>query len=95
MPSYRAGTIVDCLTRKLRATELMGDHRVFEVYDDGTLVARIRLSHSFRRTTAIGPGIVAQIKRDLKLPTWREFDDLLRCPLSRDAYLAIVKSRTT
>jgi hypothetical protein len=92
MPSHTAGQIERCLIRKLRAVELQGgNHRRFEVFDgDGRLVAATVLSRSWRRTTTLGPNMVAAIQRELGLqgdPS--AFDELVRCPLSRDAYLAI------
>jgi hypothetical protein len=91
MPSVTAGEIERCLRGKLAAQEVRGrDHYVFGVLDDeGNLVARTRLSRSFRSTTQLSDGLTAAIRRQLKLLRASEFNDLLACPLSRTEYLRI------
>ena len=89
MPSLNAGDLITCLLTKLRATELPGDHRVFEVYDDaGRLVARTKVSRSWRGTTPIGPLMVTLIARQLGV-TSSQLAQLARCTLGRDDYLTL------
>ncbi len=97
MPSINARELERCLRTKLRAVERKaGDHRVFEVYDEaGALVATTALSRSWRGTTTIGANMAATIGRELGLR--REpgaFEQLVRCPLDRAAYLALVAAET-
>ena len=89
MPSVNTGDLAACLLAKLRAVELPGDHRVFEVYDDnGRLVARTKLSRSWRGTTPIGPPMLTLIARQLGV-TSSQLADLVRCTLGREDYLVL------
>jgi len=91
--SFNAGDLRGCLTRKLRATEQTGhDHVRFAVVDnDGRVVAVTQLSHSWRGSTPVSSNMVATIQRQLRLlGRPREFEDVIRCPLTRDQYLALV-----
>ena len=93
MPTVNTRDLVACLIRKLAARELEGDHRVFEVFDDeGTLVARTKVSRSWRGTTAIGSGMVSIIARQLGL-TSGQLLRLVSCEISREEYLAIASLR--
>ena len=71
---------------------MAGDHRVFEVYDAaGVLVARTKISRSWRGTTAIGSGMVSVIARQLGLASG-QLVRLISCELSREGYLSIARS---
>jgi hypothetical protein len=92
MPSLTAGALDECLTGKLRARRAEGDHRDYRVFDDqGVLVARTKLSHSWRGTTTISAGMVSRIASQLQVPRTRDLVDLVSCALSRDDYLALAK----
>lgn len=88
MPSYKAGQIEYCLLRKLKADQDPRAHKQFKIHDDaGREVASTGLSRSWRASTSLSPDMVSTIKRELGLSRQRDFDDLIRCPLSRDEYL--------
>ena len=90
MPSLTAGDLDACLRNKLRAEVGAGAHRVYLVRDDeGVLVARTMLSHSWRPSTALDPGMVDRIARQLQLPRTRDLVDVVSCALSREDYLVL------
>jgi hypothetical protein len=92
MPSLAAGALDACLRTKLQAAVSQGDHRVYLVRDDaGVLVARTRLSHSWRPTTALDASMVSRISRQLALERTADLLDLVSCTLSRDDYLERVR----
>lgn len=93
MPSFTAGEIERCLTRKLQAIEREGGrHRHLVVSDaDGRIVAIVPVSRSWRKSQSLGPSMVAMIQQELHLRgKGAAFEDLVRCPLSREQYLALV-----
>lgn len=92
MPSLSVGDLEGCLTGKLRAVRAAGDHRDYRVFDDeGVLVGRTKLSHSWRASTTIDAGMVSRISRQLQLDRVRDLIDLVSCTLSRDDYLERAK----
>lgn len=93
MPSYSCAQVERAL-RKLLAKELSGgrDRKFIIVDDTGEPIARTKLSRSWRPKTTIGANMIASIKRELRLQNHTQaFDLLLECPLTRDAYLQLVK----
>lgn len=93
MAHVTAGDLEDCLLKKLLADEQQGgNHRKFRIRDDsGRLVASTVMSHGWRRTTTLGAGMAATIRRQLGLQDNPEaFSELVRCPLSRNDYLMLV-----
>jgi len=93
MPTLKTGALRSCLTTKLQATQVRAGHHVrFEVFDDeGNLVARTRLSHSWRDSTSLSDQMASSIKRELKLAKASELDALISCELSRAQYLELAK----
>jgi hypothetical protein len=93
MPGLRVGDLLSCLTGKLQATEQRaGDHVRFEIFDDaGVLIARTRVSHSWRASTSISDEMASKIKRQLGLSKSSELIALVDCPLSRERYLDLAK----
>lgn len=90
MPSINAGPLEECLLGKLRAVEIQGRDRKFEIYDDQQrVVARTAMSRSWRGTTAISPNLVGEIKKQLHLPRSSDLVDLVSCTLSREEYLTL------
>jgi hypothetical protein len=51
------------------------------------------MSHSWAKNTAIGPNMLGKIKRQLLLASTQQLLDLVRCPLTREGYLRVVRSR--
>lgn len=92
MASYTVRQIEQCLLSKLQAVEeVSGHHRRFSIFDDtDQLVARTRLSHSFRGRTQLSDELLRQIRGQLHLNSRRDFENLVNCPLSRGGYLRIV-----
>ena len=92
MPSLNAGELEACLLRKLRATELPGRDRKFEIFDDrGHLIARTALSRGWRGNTPISSGMVSNIKNQLHLPRSTDLVQLVECTLTRDGYLRLLE----
>jgi hypothetical protein len=92
MPSLNAGALEACLRNKLRAEVVAGDHRVYVLRDDdGVLIARTKLSHSWRPTTTVDASMVSRISRQLQLDQPRDLVDLVSCSLSRHDYLERAK----
>lgn len=90
MPSVNAGDLAGCLLGKLRAIELPGRDRKFEIFDDqGRLVARTAMSRSWRGNTPISAGMVSNIKNQLHLPRSSDLVGLIACTLTRDDYLKL------
>ena len=90
MPSLTAGALEECLLHKLRAKELPGRHRRFEIFDtSGRLLARTAMSRSWRGSTAISAGMVSSIKKQLHLAQSSDLVDLVNCTLTREGYLGM------
>ena len=90
MPSYTAGALERSFTKKLQADVAQGSrHRRIEFFDDaGNLVASTVFSRSWRQNTALSAQMISVIQRELKLQgESRLFADLVRCPLTREAWL--------
>jgi hypothetical protein len=93
MASFDSGDLGGCFLGKLRAKETQGSkHRLFDFFDDaGNLVASTAMSRGWTARTAIGPPMVSKIQRDLKLQGHaKDFHDLIRCPLAREAWLRLL-----
>jgi hypothetical protein len=93
MPTIKVGALRECLLVKLAAKEKRASHHVrLEIFDpEGNLIARTRLSHSWRDSTSLSADMASSIKRELKLATASELEQLLNCLLSRDEYLALAR----
>ena len=93
MARYSAGQLEKCLDTKLKAERQSNkDHRVYIVYDDsGAIIARTKVSHSWRPSDTIPPKIVSLMRTQLKLSTMIQFEKLVLCPMSREEYLAIAR----
>src|SRR5215210_7885567 len=90
LPSYSAGALERCFIAKLHGVSSQGSrHRRFEFYDDeGNLVASTVMSYRWMPSTSISARMTSAIQRELKLQGQsRIFDDLVRCPLTREAWL--------
>jgi hypothetical protein len=93
MPSYNAGTLERCFTRKLEATERKGTaNREFRFYDyAGKHVATTWLSRGFKGNTPVSPNLVGKIKRQLRLQDHTSaFDAVDSCPCSREEWLRLI-----
>ena len=93
MPSYSAGALERCFTGKLRAAVTTSTkHKRYDFLDDeGRLVASTMLSHGWRSSTAVSARMVSTIQREMRLQGQsREFDALVRCPCTRDEWLALI-----
>ena len=93
MPSFTAGDIEDCLTRKLRSpAQQRTKHKLFEVYDDaGHLVATTAMSRGWRRSQSLSPSMVSTIRQELGMQGHSmEFNSLIRCSFQRPDYLRLM-----
>ncbi|CAA9582002.1 MAG: hypothetical protein AVDCRST_MAG19-4130, partial [uncultured Thermomicrobiales bacterium] len=81
-----------CRRTRPRAAERRGDdHRVFGVFgDDGNPIATTAFSRSWRGTRAIGPAMVATVRRE-RAPRVQAaaFARLVACPLTGEASPAL------
>lgn len=91
MPSLVVADLLRCLLNKLLADETPAKrHRAFEVYHpDGTLVARTRVSHSWRGSDQLGGDMVSTIRRQLNLENGQQLAELISCTMTRDEYLEL------
>jgi hypothetical protein len=94
MATINVGELRACLLGKLRASEDRAKHHVrLEIFDaQGNLVARTRLSHSWRDSTSLSAQMASSIKRELKLSAAKDLDDLISCELSRNQYLDLART---
>lgn len=91
--SLNSSDLERALRQKLRCrVNESANHIRCEVYtDEGVLVARTMLSHSWHgRNTPIGANMLSKIKRELYLPSVSDLIDLVSCGLTRERYLEIV-----
>jgi len=89
--SLNSSELEQALLHKLRCRvdEKKKDIR-YEVFaDDGRLVARTWMSHSWRQNTPLGAGMLSKIKRQLQLTSLQDLVDLVKCPLTRERYFEI------
>lgn len=91
MPSLDSTEVARALRRKLGCyEERTGDHVYYYVRDaDGALLSYTKLSHGGRYT--IGPGLVAQMAKQLAFPTINDFVNLVRCPLEGAQALVLIR----
>lgn len=70
--------------------EAPGDHKYFKLYVDGKYTGIQTKVSRGKKYKTLGDDLISVMARQLKL-TKGQFLDLIRCPLSRDAYLALLE----
>lgn len=94
MARFTAAALERCFTGKLRGTVGEGGkHRKYEFWDDsGRFVASTVMSRGWKGTETIGPAMVRAFRDDLLLQgKAAAFERLVRCPLSREDWLQLVR----
>ena len=86
--------IASALLRKGFVEDTSGrDHRYFHHQINGQKTGvRTKLSRG-RQYKSLGPQLLAKIKKQLKLDSSREFRDLVNCPMTKEGYIEILKSK--
>jgi hypothetical protein len=70
------------------------DHHRFVLRDeDGTILASTKISHGPKHS--IGPTLIAKMARQIRLGTSANFVAMVKCPLTRDECLTIIRSLST
>ncbi len=95
MATHNADKIKNCWTKKLKAVENRTtadiEYRIFTM--DGKFFAKTWMSHGWKGNEPIGPSMLKKIRDQIGLATQGEFDDLIRCSMSREAYLSRARPR--
>ena len=89
MPTVRTRTVDRALVGKLAFEKQETHHHVYRLWLDGVLVARTYISHGERELSRYH---VSQMAKQMHLRTG-EFLDAVNCPLSREAYVQILRER--
>jgi len=90
VPSYKSKTVGDALEKKgFRRTN--SADRMYHLYVDGRRTSvRTKLSHGPDKT--LGDALVAQMRKQTRLDR-SEFDEFVRCPMSHEDYVALLRER--
>ena len=88
MKKFRRKEIEKILKNKLEMEVRESGHTIFNLRVDGRLVVRTVLSHQ----NDISPIIQHAIRKQLHLKP-DDFVNLMECPLSKNAYLEILKTK--
>lgn len=93
MPSLKSHDIRDALISKMKATEDKKRHDPYYIIKDdtGRIVATTSISHG--RTEPLGPKRIAKMagRGQLNLDADDQLVDLIKCPLSREDALDIMR----
>ncbi len=90
MASYKSKTVGAALERKGFQRTNSAD-RVYHLYVDGRRTSvRTKMSHGSDK--ALSDALIAQMRKQTRLDR-SEFDAFVRCPLSYEAYVALLKER--
>ncbi len=96
MPCFTARQIETCFNNKLRASPTEGGrHKRYEFFDDdGRLVASTVTSRGWKGSDSLSDKMVGKFREDLHLQgRSQEFTLLIRCPLTRAAWLLAIDGR--
>lgn len=76
--------------RKKGFVEVAGDHRYLELVHKGRVILHTKVSHGSKKD--IDDYLIKQMSYQCKLDK-KQFLDLARCPLSKEAYLDLLKQQ--
>lgn len=76
--------------RKKGFVEVDGDHRYLELMHKGKVILHTKVSHGSKKD--IDDYLIKQMSYQCKLDK-KQFLDLARCPLSKEAYLELLKEQ--
>lgn len=76
--------------RKKGFVEVSGDHRYLELIHKGRVILHTKVSHGSKKD--IDDYLIKQMSYQCKLDK-KQFLDLARCPLSKEAYLEMLKQQ--
>jgi predicted RNA binding protein YcfA (HicA-like mRNA interferase family) len=76
--------------KKKGFVEIAGDHRYLEFMHQGKVVLHTKVSHGSKKD--LDEYLIKQMSVQCKLDK-KQFLDLARCPLSKEAYLALIKQQ--
>lgn len=85
--------VASALLKKGFVEDETRDHRYFHHQINGQRTGvRTKLSRG-SQYKRLGPQLLAKIKKQPKLESSREFRDLVNCPMSKERYIEVLKSK--
>ncbi len=93
MASFERDEIERSLKKKgFQESDRGKDHRFYKLYAEGKYTGIMTKISRGTKYKTLSSGLIGAMARQLKLET-SEFANLIKCPLSYEAYLQILRSR--
>ena len=92
MAGVNKSTVVKGLKKKGFEKEVDGDHLRFNhKYNGEYSGVHTYVSHGSTKYNSLGNDLQEKMKNQLKLPTLKNFRDLVNCPMKEQDYIKILK----